>query len=49
MSGKLVVSEGKVSPNIKKPISTDTLSHGVYIVRVKGLGFDSQSKIIIKK
>ncbi|CAA7392825.1 M36 family metallopeptidase [Chryseobacterium fistulae] len=49
MSGKLVLSEGRVFPSVKKPISTDTLSNGVYVVRVKGLGFDSQSKIIIKK
>ncbi|RNA61064.1 T9SS C-terminal target domain-containing protein [Chryseobacterium nematophagum] len=49
MSGKLVLSEGRVFPSVKKPISTDTLSNGVYVVRVKGLGFDSQSKIMVKK
>lgn len=48
-SGKLVSSEDKISPDAKKAISTTHLVNGVYMVKVKGLGFESTSKVIIKK
>ena len=49
MSGKLVSSEDKISPDAKKSISTDKLINGTYMVKVKGLAFDAASKIIVKK
>lgn len=49
MSGKLVSSEDKVSPEVKKSISTERLTTGTYIVKVKGIGIDTASKVIIKK
>ncbi|MCJ8154660.1 T9SS-dependent M36 family metallopeptidase [Chryseobacterium sp. SSA4.19] len=49
MSGKLVSSEDKISPDGKKSISTDKLINGTYIVKVKGIGIDAASKVIIKK
>ncbi|CAA7197053.1 T9SS-dependent M36 family metallopeptidase [Chryseobacterium potabilaquae] len=49
MSGKLVSSEDKISPDTKKVISTEKLINGTYIIRVKGLGFDSASKVVIEK
>jgi len=49
MSGRLVFSEDKISPDAKKAISTDKLVNGTYMVKVKGLAFDADSKIIIKK
>jgi hypothetical protein len=49
MSGKLVSSENKISPDAKKAISTDKLVNGTYMVKVKGLGFDATSKVIVKK
>ena len=49
MSGKLVSSEDKISPDAKKSISTDKLINGTYMVKVKGLGFEEASKIIVKK
>lgn len=49
MSGRLVASEDKISPDSKKAISTDKLQNGTYLVKVKGLGFDATSKVIIKK
>lgn len=49
MSGKLVSSEDKISPDAKKAISTSRLIDGTYIVKVKGLGFESSSKVIVKK
>lgn len=49
MSGKLVKSESKVSPDSKKAFATDNLQNGVYIVKVNGLGIDTSSKLIIKK
>ncbi len=49
MSGKLVSSEGKISPEAKKSISTDRLTTGTYIVKVKGIGIDAASKVIVKK
>ncbi|SEW31708.1 Por secretion system C-terminal sorting domain-containing protein [Chryseobacterium wanjuense] len=49
MSGKLVSSEDKISPDAKKSISTDKLINGTYMVKVKGLGFDATSKVIVRK
>jgi len=49
MSGKLVSSEDKVSPEAKKSISTEKLTTGTYIVKVKGIGIDAASKVIVKK
>lgn len=49
MSGKLVSTESKISPDSKKAISTDVLANGVYMVKVIGLGIESSSKLIIKK
>ncbi|WP_246008621.1 T9SS-dependent M36 family metallopeptidase [Chryseobacterium lactis] len=49
MSGKLVSSEDKISPDAKKAISTNALVNGTYLVKVKGLGFESSSKVIVKK
>ncbi|VEH19863.1 Por secretion system C-terminal sorting domain [Chryseobacterium nakagawai] len=49
MSGKLVSSEDKISPENKKSISTSRLINGTYIVKVKGLGFEANSKVIVKK
>ena len=49
MSGKLVASEYKVSADEKKTINTTNLINGTYIVKVKGLGIDTSSKLLIKK
>ncbi|GAA5090939.1 T9SS-dependent M36 family metallopeptidase [Chryseobacterium ginsengisoli] len=49
MSGKLVSSEDKISPDAKKSISTDKLVNGTYMVKVKGIGMDAASKVIVKK
>lgn len=49
MSGKLVSSEDKISPDAKKAISTSNLINGTYMVKIKGLGFDAASKVIVNK
>jgi hypothetical protein len=49
MSGKLVSSEDKISPDAKKAVSTNNLVNGTYMVKVKGLGFEAASKVIVKK
>lgn len=49
MSGKLVSSEDKISPDAKKAISTSSLVNGTYMVKVKGLGIEAASKVIVKK
>ncbi len=49
MSGKMVSSEDKISPDAKKAISTEKMINGTYIVKVKGLGFESSSKVIVRK
>lgn len=49
MSGKLVSSENKISPDAKKSISTDKLVNGTYLVKVKGIGIDTTSKLIVRK
>jgi len=49
MSGKLVSTESKISPDSKKAISTGNLINGTYLVKVSGLGIDTTSKVIINK
>ncbi|MFC5873636.1 T9SS-dependent M36 family metallopeptidase [Chryseobacterium arachidis] len=49
MSGKLVSSEDKISPDAKKSISTNKLINGTYMVKVKGIGIDAVSKVIVNK
>lgn len=49
MSGKLVSSEDKISPDAKKAIATDKLVNGTYMVKVKGIGIDTASKLLINK
>ena len=49
MSGKLISTENKISPESKKAISTSRLINGTYLVKVKGLGIDTTSKVIITK
>ncbi len=49
MSGKLISTENKISPEAKKAISTSKLINGTYLVKVKGLGIDTTSKVIINK
>ena len=49
MSGKLVSTESKISPDSKKAISTNQLINGTYLVKVKGLGIDATTKLLIKK
>lgn len=49
MSGNLIFSEGKISTDTKKSISTDQLTNGIYMVKIKGLGIDTASKLIVKK
>ncbi|WP_228452163.1 T9SS-dependent M36 family metallopeptidase [Chryseobacterium sp. c4a] len=49
MSGKMVSSEDKISPDAKKSISTSRLLDGTYIVKVKGLGFEASSKVMVRK
>lgn len=49
MSGKMVSSEDKISPDAKKAVSTNNLTNGTYMVKVKGLGFEASSKVIVKK
>lgn len=49
MTGKLVSSEDKISPDAKKAISTSNLINGTYMVKIKGLGFEASSKVMVKK
>ncbi|MGO4710178.1 M36 family metallopeptidase, partial [Chryseobacterium sp. 2TAF14] len=49
MSGKLISTENKISPEAKKAISTSKLVNGTYLVKVKGLGIDTASKVIVNK
>ncbi|MGH1516157.1 T9SS-dependent M36 family metallopeptidase [Chryseobacterium sp. JK1] len=49
MSGKLVSSEDKISPDAKKAVSTTNLVNGTYMVKIKGLGFEATSKVLVKK
>lgn len=49
MSGKLISVENKISPDSKKAVSTDKLTNGAYLVKVKGLGLEKATKIIINK
>ncbi|AYM99492.1 T9SS-dependent M36 family metallopeptidase [Chryseobacterium sp. 3008163] len=49
MSGKLVLSENRSSPDSRIQISTRDFESGVYVVKLQGIGIDISSKIIIKK
>ncbi|MFZ4927715.1 T9SS-dependent M36 family metallopeptidase [Chryseobacterium sp. Mn2064] len=49
MSGKLISSEDKISTDAKKAVSTTNLVNGTYMVKIKGLGFEAASKVIVKK
>ncbi len=49
MSGKLISTESKISPDSKQSIATDQLINGTYLVKVKGLGIDTAAKVIISK
>ncbi|MCY0968032.1 T9SS-dependent M36 family metallopeptidase [Chryseobacterium wangxinyae] len=49
MSGKLVSTESKISPDAKKAISTSSLTNGTYLVKVNGIGINAASKVIINK
>ncbi len=49
MSGKLVSTENKISPDSKKAISTSNLVNGTYLVKINGMGIDATSKVIINK
>lgn len=49
MSGKLVLSEDRFSPDARIPVSTKDIENGVYVVSVQGIGVDFRTKIIIKK
>lgn len=49
MSGKLVLSENRSSPDSRIPVSTKDFESGVYVVKLQGIGIDITSKIIVKK
>lgn len=49
MSGKLVLSENRSSPDSRIQVSTKDFENGVYVVKLLGMGIDISSKIIIKK
>jgi len=49
MSGKLISTENKISPDSKKVISTSNLVNGTYLVKINGMGIDATSKVIINK
>ncbi|KUJ56577.1 T9SS-dependent M36 family metallopeptidase [Chryseobacterium aquaticum] len=49
MSGKLISTENKISPDSKKAISTSNLVNGTYLVKINGMGIDATSKVIINK
>jgi len=49
MSGKLVLSEDRSSPDSRIPVSTKDFENGVYVVKLQGVGIDLTSKIIVKK
>lgn len=49
ISGKLISTENKISPDSKKAISTSNLVNGTYLVKINGIGIDTTSKVIINK
>ncbi|MFL9833260.1 T9SS-dependent M36 family metallopeptidase [Chryseobacterium terrae] len=49
MSGKLVLSDDRFSPDSRIPVSTKDFENGVYVVKLQGIGVDMSSKIIIQK
>ncbi len=49
MTGKLVSTYDRVSLKEKNAFSTANLNNGVYVVKVKGMGVDSSTKLIVAK
>ena len=49
MTGKLVLSENRSSPDSRIAISTKDFENGVYVIRLQAVGVDLTSKIIVKK
>lgn len=49
MSGKLVYSENKISPDTKKVIPTMAWENGTYLISIKGLGFEIVQKVIVNR
>lgn len=49
MSGKLMLSENRFSPDSRIQVSTKDFENGVYVVKLQGIGIDISSKIIVKK
>jgi len=49
MTGKLVLSEERSSPDSRILVSTKDFENGVYVVKLQGIGIDITSKIIVKK
>ena len=49
MSGKLVLSENRSSPDARIPVSTKDFENGVYVVSVQGIGVDFKTKLIVQK
>ncbi len=49
LSGKLVLSENRSSPDSRIQVSTKNFENGMYVVKLQGVGIDSTSKIIVKK
>ncbi|RZJ48868.1 MAG: T9SS type A sorting domain-containing protein, partial [Chryseobacterium sp.] len=49
MTGKLVLSEDRSSPDSRILVSTKDFENGVYVVKLQGIGIDITSKIIVKK
>jgi len=49
MTGKLVLSENRSSPDSRIAISTKDFENGVYVIKLQAVGVDLTSKIIVKK
>lgn len=49
MSGKLLISENRFSPDSRIPVSTKNFDNGIYVIKIQGTGVNISSKIIIKK
>lgn len=49
MSGKLVLSENRSSPDSRIQVSTKDFENGVYVIKLQGIEIDISSKIIVKK
>lgn len=49
MTGKLVSSYDRVSLQDKTTFSTTNLTNGIYVVKVKGMGVETSTKLIVSK